>query len=87
MTDPRYVNMSYPSELNYPQTRGGIYLGFNHIIPPFVNVMKPHHHVDSFSDSMLECKIQMKERGKITKMSGCSCVGRRCRDKHGKRCE
>ena len=87
MTDPRYVIMSYSSGLKYPQTRAGIYLNFNDQIPIWVNYNpKPICHTESFSESMLACKIHMKKRGKITKLHGCACIDGKCRNKHGKVC-
>lgn len=74
MSYPRYNNMSYPNENTYPQARKGIYLGFNYVVPEVVNtpieLCKEYGcagRAPSFSQSMLDGKIQMKQPGIITK--------------------
>ena len=66
--------MSYPNENTYPQTRKGIFLGFNYVIPAEVNtpveLCKEYGclgRAPSFSQAMLDGKIQMNQPGIITK--------------------
>jgi len=74
MSYPRYNNMSYPNENTYPQTRKGIFLGFNYVIPAEVNtpieLCREYGcagRAPSFSQAMLDGKIQMNQPGIITK--------------------
>ena len=74
MSYPRYNIMSYPNENTYPQTRKGVYLGFNYVIPAEVNtpieLCKEYGcagRAPSFSQAMLDGKIQMNQPGIITK--------------------
>ena len=66
--------MSYPNENTYPQTRKGMYLGFNYVVPAFGNSFEQlceqygcSGRAPSFSQAMLEGKIQMNQPGTITK--------------------
>ncbi len=66
--------MSYPNENTYPQTRKGIFLGFNYVIPAEVNtpieLCREYGclgRAPSFSQAMLDGKIQMNQPGIITK--------------------
>ena len=74
MSYPRYNNMSYPNENTYPQTRKGIFLGINYVIPAEVNtpieLCREYGcagRAPSFSQAMLDGKIQMNQPGIITK--------------------
>jgi hypothetical protein len=74
MSYPRFNNMSYPNENTYPQTRTGIYLGYNYVIPVEVNtpIQLGREYgctgrAPSFSQAMLDGKIQMNQPGIISK--------------------